>query len=105
MNISEIPKHGIFKIYYENGQLQEETNYSNGKQNGFSKSYNKETGKLVQECTFINDKYEGVLRKYNEDNGLIAKETNYKNNVVEPDTLENEIWKECTRIFRKILLG
>ena len=46
-----IQNNGIHKTYYENGQLESESNYKNGKHNGVSKSYY-ENGKEVSSKLF-----------------------------------------------------
>jgi len=46
---------GIFKSYYENGQLKYECNYINGILEGIYKEYH-ENGQLKYACTFVNGK-------------------------------------------------
>ena len=50
-----IKKNGIYKSYYDNGQLREEVNYINGKENGILKTYH-ENGQLWKEVNYIDGK-------------------------------------------------
>jgi len=43
---------GIYKSYYENGQLSSEVNYNNDKMNGIQKSYHYH-GQLYKEVNYI----------------------------------------------------
>jgi antitoxin component YwqK of YwqJK toxin-antitoxin module len=51
-------KEGIYKSYFENGQLCIEANYIDGKENGIFKSYFR-NGQLFIEVNFIDGKKEG----------------------------------------------
>jgi antitoxin component YwqK of YwqJK toxin-antitoxin module len=46
---------GIYKSYYESGELSEEVNYINDKKDGIYKSYY-ESGQLEYEINYIDDK-------------------------------------------------
>lgn len=56
-------KEGIYKSYWENGQIHEEINYIDDRKNGIYKSY-RENGKLWSEGNYINDRRIGVYRLY-----------------------------------------
>jgi len=48
-------KEGVYKRYYENGQVAIEINYINGKMNGIYKTYHS-NGQLFQEGNYIDGK-------------------------------------------------
>lgn len=66
---------GIFKWYYENGNLGFESPLENGKSNGIVKLYY-ENGNLQGEGSVKNDKLHGILKRYYE-NGNLGYEGNY----------------------------
>jgi len=51
-------KEGIYKSYYENGQLKVEVNYIDGLRHGIFKSYH-DNGQLCEEVNYIDDKRNG----------------------------------------------
>ena len=63
---------GIIKSYYENGNLESEGNFKDGKLNGLSKLFY-ENGNLKSEANFKDDKLEGLLKLYYENGYLIAQ--------------------------------
>ena len=67
---------GIIKSYYENGNLESEGNFKDGKLNGLSKVYY-ENGNLKREDNYKDDKLEGLYKGYYE-NGDLKSEDNYK---------------------------
>jgi antitoxin component YwqK of YwqJK toxin-antitoxin module len=79
-------KEGIYKKYYDMGNLQLECNYINDKLNGNCKKYNY-YGILLIECNYIDDKLHGIYRTYY-DNGKIKSEINYTSDK------KNKIQKE-----------
>jgi antitoxin component YwqK of YwqJK toxin-antitoxin module len=66
----------IAKQYYENGQLEVERTYKNGKENGVAKRYH-ENGQLEAKGTYKNGKEDGVWNFYYE-NGQLRYEITYK---------------------------
>jgi len=86
----EIYKNGFFdgpyKTYYENGQLKSEAFYKDGKVEGLSKDYYR-NGNIQNEDVKKNGKRDGLYKSYYED-GKIGEEGNYKNGM--PDGL----WKK-----------
>jgi len=72
---------GIIKSYYENGNLESEGNFKDGKLNGLSKLYY-ENGNLKSEANFKDDKLEGLSKEYYE-NGNISTEANFKDDKLE----------------------
>ncbi|MFH1824840.1 MAG: CsgG/HfaB family protein [Candidatus Firestonebacteria bacterium] len=73
--IGKIPD-GIVKFYDEDGKLDSEQNYKDGKRNGLLKVYY-ENGKLYLEQNYKDDKRNGVYKYYDEKGGL-DKEGSYK---------------------------
>ena len=67
----------IVKRYYENGNLDFETQYKNDKQEGIKKWYY-ENGNLMEETPYKNGKYEGVVKEWYE-NGNILSEIPFMN--------------------------
>ena len=67
----------VQKKYYENGNLEIETPYQNGKLHGVEKEYD-ENGILMREIPYKNDKIHGVVKEYLA-NGNVWDETSYKN--------------------------
>ena len=63
--------------YYDSGQLEWETPYKDGKENGVKKRYY-ENGRLKIQTPYKDDKIEGVWKKYYE-NGQLESEALYKN--------------------------
>ncbi len=74
-------REGLHKYYHENGQLQSEGNYKDGKQEGLWKSYSY-NGQLWVEENFKDDKKEGLFKFYFE-NGQLKGEGNYKDDKQE----------------------
>ncbi len=64
---------------YENGDIESEENYVNGKKFGWQRYY-KRDGKIIGEVNLINGN--GKLLKYHESNGKISSETNYQNGMM-----------------------
>ena len=72
----DVPLTGLVKRYYENGNLEREITYKNGKKNGFSKLYD-DDGVLKSMGIFQAGIAEGVYVEYGE-NGVLAKEINFQ---------------------------
>ena len=72
---SEEIKDGFIKKYHDNGQLESETTYKNGKLDGPYKTYH-ENGQLREEGTYNNGTRIGLYRIYY-DNGQLLMELNY----------------------------
>jgi antitoxin component YwqK of YwqJK toxin-antitoxin module len=70
---------GSRKNYFENGQLNEEENYQNGRLNGIRKVY-LENGSLKEEGKYENGKENGMFAFYNE-NGTKEQESIYLNGI------------------------
>ncbi|MDP2364506.1 MAG: hypothetical protein Q8M94_12155 [Ignavibacteria bacterium] len=60
---------GIVFNQYENGQLQLEVNFKDGKQEGVLKDWH-ENGQLRQEGFYKDGKQEGVYKEWNEDRSI-----------------------------------
>jgi len=79
-SIDAVPKNGIHREYFENGETRKELNYKDGKKDGSFKQYYRNGG-LFREGTYKNDKWEGVLKQYQE-NGKLGSEQNYENGQI-----------------------
>lgn len=77
--------HGEKVVYYEDGKLAEQSNYTNGKLDGISKWFSKYGG-VIKEFTYKNDELHGISKYYNADGQLIA-EGIYRNDQ------KHGIWK------------
>ena len=67
--------HGFLKIFYEDGQLAEESSYVNGRLDGASYQYF-DNGTLRGEYHYRNGKLDGLQKKY-QLNGFVFVEENY----------------------------
>ena len=64
LNKSYVPKGtGVNKDFYENGNLKEEVNYSDGKLNGMYREFYSD-GSLKSECNYLNGIIVGKLKEY-----------------------------------------
>ena len=72
--------HGVEKWYYENGNLECEIPYQNGKLHGVEKEYD-ENGILMSEIPYQNGKLHGVGKVYYE-NGNLQAQVTYENGSV-----------------------
>ena len=68
-------KVGIYDVY-ENGQLKQQSNFKDGKEDGKFTSYY-ENGQLKKEVNYINGEEDGVYKSWYE-NGQLKQEGNYK---------------------------
>ena len=75
------PITGVVKSYYENGNLEAEGNFKDGKQEGLGKSYY-DNGNLEAEGNFKDGKLEGLGKEYYE-NGNLKGEKNFKDGKLE----------------------
>jgi len=57
------PANGLYKIYYNTGELWWEVNYKDGKKSGLSKKYSK-NGDLLEETIYEDNKVIGLLAVY-----------------------------------------
>jgi antitoxin component YwqK of YwqJK toxin-antitoxin module len=70
-------RHGLYKEWYENGQLAMEATYDNGVYNGPYKEWH-ENGQLAIESTYEDGHYKGLYKRWHE-NGQLHTYTTYKN--------------------------
>jgi hypothetical protein len=63
---------------HDNGNIKAEVAYKDGKQNGLSKSYDR-NGKLILELPYLNGKRDGLSKKYFEGGRQLYQTTEYKN--------------------------
>ena len=80
VNYKDGKKEGLFKRYYENGNLKSEGNFKDGKLEGLSKLYY-ENGNLESEGNFKDDKQEGLFKVYYE-NGYLMAQYYYKDGEI-----------------------
>lgn len=80
-------RNGIYKVYFDNGNISEAYQYSNGYENGISKEFYK-NGKTKILQHFINGGRNGVKKWYYE-SGKLAGTANYKNGTLTG-------YKKCT---------
>lgn len=73
------PYTGICKIFHNNGQLKQEREIVDGKNNGYYRVFS-ETGVLMEDGNFLNNRHHGVF-KYFDDKGNLIVEAEYENGV------------------------
>lgn len=74
-------KDGLYKTYYENGDLRQQGMFKNNKKIGLWLSYYK-NNKLKEETNYILGKKEGIYKVYYQ-NGTLKQESIYKNNKID----------------------
>ena len=74
------PKEGIYKEYYETGELHTEANYKNGRLEGLFKEYFP-SGRLKVEAIFADGQLEGVTKSYDESGKMTVKEIYEKGQI------------------------
>ncbi len=95
-----ILKHGIYKEWYDNGNIWKKGKYLYGKKNGLWRYYSYEKkGKQIETGVFLNDKKEGVWTKQGEKKRTIYHYKNGKKNglmeVYKGDSLiEKKLYKD-----------
>ena len=75
---------GIRKMYFQNGKISVERNYTNSISDGLEKEYY-EDGTLKQKGVFINGKEDGIWETYFP-NGQVKQRTNLKNGIVDGES-------------------
>lgn len=65
-------KEGLWREYYQNGNLRAEYHYQNGKKNGYGRQY-WDGGVLLQEAIYENDLETGLVTWYNEQGQIIGE--------------------------------
>ena len=78
-NYSNGMLHGQRKTYYDDGKLQEESNYNMGQRDGVTTWY-LQSGKPSLQYTYINGVIQGPAKEFNED-GSVKREGSFKNNT------------------------
>jgi antitoxin component YwqK of YwqJK toxin-antitoxin module len=74
-----VPYNGICKVFHKNGQLKQEREIVEGKNNGYYRVYS-ESGVLLEEGNFLNNRHHGFFKYFNEEGELII-EVEYENGV------------------------
>jgi len=77
-NYSDEQKHGLYKKYYDNGNIRIECNYIDDKKNSEYKEYY-DNGQIKEICNYIDDKKNGEYKEYY-DNGQLYIDCNYSDN-------------------------
>jgi antitoxin component YwqK of YwqJK toxin-antitoxin module len=69
---------GLYRTWYENGQLESEANYKDGKKDGLYRWWHCDSsGKLKEESNYKDGKWNGSCKWWHE-NGALEIESNYK---------------------------
>ena len=79
-------KDGFYKMYYDNGKLQEVTNYTQNVKDGASRWYAK-TGKLIAVYNYNKGNFDGPQVTYY-DNDTLESQSSYRNNKLDGDYKE-----------------
>jgi antitoxin component YwqK of YwqJK toxin-antitoxin module len=74
-----VPYTGVCKIFHKNGQLKQERQIVDGKNNGYYRVFS-ESGIMLEEGGFLNNRHHGTFR-YFDDNGDLIIEVEYENGV------------------------
>jgi antitoxin component YwqK of YwqJK toxin-antitoxin module len=97
-------ENGLFQRWYENGQIQEEYTYVNGRMTGFFQSWYA-NGQKLEESTFVNGKLEGLFQRWHA-NGQKCDECTYVNGwrdgLYQRWYMNGEKEIECTLVNGKI---
>ena len=73
------PYTGVCKLFYRNGQLKQERELVDGKNNGFYRTFS-ESGILLEEGAFLDNRHHGRFKYYDEQGKLII-EVEYENGI------------------------
>jgi antitoxin component YwqK of YwqJK toxin-antitoxin module len=73
------PYTGICKLFHKNGQLKQERQIVDGKNNGYYRVFS-ESGIMLEEGAFLNNRHHGLFRYFDE-NGELIIEVEYENGV------------------------
>jgi hypothetical protein len=93
-------REGLYVSWYENGQKEGETTYSNGKEQGsFTRWY--ETGRKMMECTYEEGKEIGLYSQWYENGTMKMRGTMTNGRLEGIVTVWNEAGKERGRITIK----
>ena len=76
-------RHGSYKSYFINGQIEVDCNYINGELDGIYKSYFI-NGQIKKDCNYINGKRHGFYKTYY-DNGNLKNQLHYNNDTLDED--------------------
>lgn len=79
-------KNGLFRQYYDNGKIQEETWYRDDLKHGLSR-WNNKTGQRIAEYNYEDGNFSGIQKTYYE-NDTLQSVMNYMNNVLTGESKE-----------------
>jgi antitoxin component YwqK of YwqJK toxin-antitoxin module len=88
---------GKWKIFYENGNIKSENNYQEGKLNGESKEFY-ENGNIKSENNYQDDKLNGESKEFFQDGNIMSLK-NYLNNRTDGTQIE---WYNNGQIKRQV---
>ncbi|MCX6282549.1 MAG: hypothetical protein NTU51_11370 [Bacteroidetes bacterium] len=71
-------KNGLYRLYYDNGKIQEESNYLQNMKDGPSRWFNK-NGRMMAEYNYKSGSFEGVQKTFY-DNDTVQVRSNYVKN-------------------------
>ena len=80
-NLKNKKQDGVWKLYYENGQVKQEENWKDGYYEGLWKYFN-ENGQIMREVNYKDGEDDGLHRSWYE-NGQLEMEENYKDGALD----------------------
>lgn len=86
IHYSDGKRNGLFRQYYDNGKIQEETFYKDNMKHGMSR-WNNKAGQRIAEYNYENGNFSGIQRTYFE-NDTLQSEVNYVDNVLSGESKE-----------------
>ena len=88
-NGSEV-KHGVSKLYFDDGRHQSKTEFVHGEKNGTETAYYKRIEKKVTENKYVNGVQSGMSRWWSPE-GKLLFECEYRNGKTMARTVNNEL--------------
>ncbi len=79
-------RNGLYRIYYDNAKIQEETWYKDDLKNGLSR-WNKKSGQKLAEYNYKSGYFDGIQKVYYENDSLQSV-NNYSNNLLSGESKE-----------------
>ena len=79
-------KNGVYRQFYDNSKIQEETTYKNDLKNGLSR-WNNKNGQRIAEYNYKDGNFDGLQKTFY-DNDSIQAETNYMGNLLSGESRE-----------------
>jgi antitoxin component YwqK of YwqJK toxin-antitoxin module len=85
---------GTYQLWYGNGQLEMECTYKDGKKDGLRRKLY-ENGQLKVECTYKDGKYDGLYKEWFP-NGQLKVECTFKDGLCKKWDTDDQLIQECT---------